>query len=64
MRGKFEGGRGEFFDQEQFEGRAIFVRFIFSDIARNSCDFEQSLSGHGGKTWEPNWIGTFAREKK
>ena len=32
MIGEFENGRGEFFDQEPLNGRAIYVRFIFSDI--------------------------------
>jgi len=26
--GKFEGNRGEFYDQEDYNGRNIFVRFI------------------------------------
>ncbi|HVF17346.1 MAG TPA: hypothetical protein VNA21_10550, partial [Steroidobacteraceae bacterium] len=33
MVGGFEGGRGEFYNQETFNGRAIFVRFIFSDVS-------------------------------
>lgn len=32
MIGEFKNGRGEFFDQEPFNGRAIFVRNSFSDI--------------------------------
>jgi hypothetical protein len=63
MIGGFAKGRGEFYDQEQFSGRAIFVRFIFSDIERDSFHFEQAFSADGGETWEPNWIGTFTREK-
>jgi hypothetical protein len=62
MVGGFENGRGEFYDQETFEGRAVFVRFIFSDITSNSFRLEQAFSADGGKTWEPNWIATFARE--
>src|SRR6266481_8876738 len=30
--GEFKNGRGEFFDQETLNGRAIFVRFVISDI--------------------------------
>jgi len=63
MIGRFENGRGEFFDQELFQGAAIYVRFIFSDIAPTSFRLEQSFSGDGGNTWEPNWIATFARQK-
>lgn len=61
MIGEFEDGRGEFYGQESFNGRAIYVRFIFSDITPSSFRFEQAFSDDGGKTWEPNWIATFAR---
>jgi hypothetical protein len=54
--GEFKNGRGEFFDQEVFNGRAILVRFVISDIKPDSCRFEQSFSDNGGKTWEVNWI--------
>lgn len=62
MVGGFENGRGEFYDQETFEGRAVFVRFIFSDITATTFRLEQAFSADGGKTWEPNWIATFTRE--
>jgi hypothetical protein len=62
--GKFKNGRGEFFDQESMDGRAIFVRFVISDITANSCHFEQSFSDDGGKTWEVNWIATDTRERR
>jgi hypothetical protein len=61
--GEFKNGRGEFFDQETLNGRAIFVRFVISDITSNSCRFEQAFSEDGGKTWEANWIATDTRAK-
>jgi hypothetical protein len=61
--GEFKNGRGEFFDQETLNGRAIFVRFVISDITPNSCHFEQAFSDDGGKTWEVNWIATDTRMK-
>jgi len=61
--GEFENERGEFFDQETLDGRAIFVRFVISDITADSCRFEQSFSADGGKTWEVNWIATDTRLK-
>ena len=61
--GEFKNGRGEFFDQETLNGRAIFVRFVISDITPNSCRFEQSFSNDGGKTWEVNWIAIDTRVK-
>jgi len=59
--GGFRDGRGEFYDQETFNGRAIFVRFIIADITPTSCRFEQAFSDDGGKTWEVNWIATDTR---
>lgn len=59
--GEFKDGRGEFFNQETFNGRAILVRFVISDITPNSCRFEQAFSDDGGKTWEVNWIATDTR---
>jgi len=59
--GEFKNARGEFFDQETLNGRAIFVRFIISDITANSAHFEQAFSDDGGKTWEVNWIATDTR---
>src|SRR5579864_5291250 len=61
MVGEFKNGRGEFFDQEQFHGRAVYVRWVWSDITLNSCRFEQSFSDDGGKTWEVNWVNTYSR---
>ena len=61
MAGGFKNGRGEFYDQEIFNGKSIFVRFIFSDIGPNSFKIEQAFSDDGGKTWEANWLATFTR---
>jgi len=61
MLGEFKNGRGEFFDQENFNGRGVFVRNSFSDITPTSARFEQAFSADGGKTWETNWIMTFTR---
>jgi hypothetical protein len=60
--GEFKNGRGEFFDQETFNHRAILVRMVWSDIITDSRHLEQSFSGDGGKTWEPNFIATMTRE--
>ena len=61
--GEFKDGRGEFFDQESFNGRTILVRNVWSDITADSCRFEQSFSDDGGKTWEVNWIAVDTRVK-
>ena len=59
--GEFRKGRGEFFNQETLNGRAILVRFVIFDVTPTSCRFEQSFSDDGGKTWEVNWIATDTR---
>lgn len=56
MVGEFRKGRSEFYDQELWKGRAVYVRFVWSDITLNSAHFEHSYSQDGGKTWEVNWI--------
>ncbi|MCP3141872.1 hypothetical protein [Pyxidicoccus xibeiensis] len=61
--GGFKDGRGEFYAQETLDGRAIFVRFVISDMTPDSCRFEQAFSDDGGKTWEVNWIATDRRVK-
>lgn len=59
--GEFKNGRGEFYDQETLNGKAILVRFVISDIKPDSCRFEQAFSNDGGKSWEINWVATDTR---
>jgi len=68
MIGQFKNGRGEFYDQESFNGRTIngrtiLVRFVFSAISPDSSRDEQAFSDDGGKTLEVNWINTQTRVK-
>ncbi|HEY0701734.1 MAG TPA: hypothetical protein VGD60_03110 [Candidatus Acidoferrales bacterium] len=59
--GEFSNGRGEFYDQEPYNGRSILVRCVWSGITANSYHFEQSFSADGGKTWEPNFTADLTR---
>jgi hypothetical protein len=59
--GQFNGNRGEFFDQEDFKGRAIFVRYVWLNLSPTAARMEQSFSPDGGKTWEVNWICELSR---
>lgn len=63
MTGEFKNGRGEFYDQEEFNGRMIMVRFIFTPLTADSGRSEQAFSEDGGKTWENNWINVYTRAK-
>jgi hypothetical protein len=62
--GEFRNGRGEFYNADTLNGRAIYARFIFSDFTANSFHLEQAFSPDGGKTWEPNWVATFLRDER
>ena len=59
--GEFKGGRGEFYDQEAFNGRAILVRFVITPVSHDAIRFEQAFSDDGGQSWEVNWIATDTR---
>jgi hypothetical protein len=59
--GQFSGHRGEFYDQEDYKGRAILVRYVWTDTSPTSAHMEQAFSADGGKTWEVNWILDLSR---
>jgi hypothetical protein len=59
--GQFTGNRGEFYDQEPYKGRAIYVRYVWLNISPKSARLEQSFSDDGGSTWEVNWICELSR---
>jgi hypothetical protein len=63
MVGQFSNGRGEFYNQQVYEGRAIYARFVWSGVTSDSPHFEQAFSTDGGKTWETNWITDQTKEK-
>jgi len=65
MIGHFNGsGRGEFFVRDSYEGTAVIVRLVYSDITPTSFKTETSYSADDGKTWEPNLVQTFTRVKQ
>ena len=59
--GEFKNGRGEFYNQDTYNGRAILVRFVIIKVKDDQYRFEQSFSDDGGKTWEVNWIAVDTR---
>jgi hypothetical protein len=63
MVGQFSNGRGEFYNQQIYEGRAIYARFVWSGVTTDSPHFEQAFSTDGGKTWETNWITDQTKER-
>jgi hypothetical protein len=59
--GHFENGVGEFFGDEEWEGRQIRVRYRWSNITPTTARWEQAFSEDEGKTWETNWESDFTR---
>jgi len=54
--GEFSDGRGEFYNQDSFNGRQIYTRYVWTNTTTKAPHFEQQYSNDGGKTWETNWI--------
>lgn len=61
MIGRFERGRGEFYDREVFEKNVIISRFIWTSSGPDACHWEQAFSPDGGRSWETNWTAEFTR---
>jgi len=61
--GEFKDGRGEFSNEDTYNGHAILVRFVIIKVTDDQYRFEQSFSADGGKTWELNWIAVDTRVK-
>ena len=62
MIGEFRDGRGVFVCQEEFDGRSILQRFIWTSSAPDACRWEQAYSADCGASWETNWIMEFTRD--
>ncbi|WP_069111626.1 hypothetical protein [Jiangella alba] len=54
--GGFHDGVGEFYGDDQLDGRPIKVRFRIVRQGPDKARFEQAFSDDGGETWETNWI--------
>jgi hypothetical protein len=54
--GEFQDGHGQFFAQDNINGRVILIRYDWSNLKTSTPHFEQSFSDDGGRTWEVNWI--------
>ena len=62
--GRFdEHGVGEFFGEEEQDGRPVLVRFRWSDITASTARWQQAFSVDGGENWETNWVMDFHRSE-
>lgn len=59
--GEFRNGRGDFYDQEEINGKYVLVRFSIWGIGADKGQSEQAFSDDGGKTWEVNWVNKYER---
>ena len=59
--GELKKGRGVFFDQEDFNGRMIWIRFTVFAVSPNVVQSGQAFSDDQGKTWETNIISRATR---
>ena len=64
LRGRFSNGRGEFYGQEDLDGKVILVRFVIEQATPDSARFEQAYSQDGGRSWETNWVAIDTRMKE
>jgi hypothetical protein len=58
--GGFDGNRGEFYADDQENGRPIRVRYLWTKLDQDHARWEQAFS-YDSHTWETNWIGEFTR---
>jgi len=61
MIGSFTNGRVELYQQDKLDGRAIFVRGIWSDITPTSHVYQEDYSDDGGKTWDRAFTARLTR---
>jgi hypothetical protein len=61
--GEFKDGRGEFYNDDTYNAKAILVRFVITKVTQDQYRFEQAFSEDRGKTWEVNWIAIDTRVK-
>ena len=61
--GSFSGDVGVFHGDDEWAGRPVRVRFIWSGVTTPTPRWEQAFSDDGGETWETNWVMEFTRAK-
>lgn len=58
--GGFEGDRGEFYGEDEDDGRPVKVRFVWTKHGPDRAEWEQAFS-YDGRTWEVNWTNVHTR---
>jgi hypothetical protein len=58
--GGFDGDRGEFYGEDEDDGRPVKVRFVWTKLGPDRAHWEQAFSSDG-RTWETNWMNDLVR---
>jgi hypothetical protein len=58
--GGFDGDRGEFYGEDEDEGRPVKVRYLWIKQGPDHAHWEQAFS-LDGRTWEVNWMNDLTR---
>lgn len=58
--GGFKGTRGEFYGDDEYNGRPIRIRVVWTHPDHDHARWEQAFS-FDNKSWEINWISDFTR---
>ncbi|HZP99314.1 MAG TPA: DUF1579 domain-containing protein [Reyranella sp.] len=62
VKGAFEKGIGIFHGEDEFKGRPIRVRYLWSRTGEDSARWEQAFSpDRSGSSWETNWYMDFTK---
>ena len=59
--GAFHDGKGELFQQDTLDGRAVLVRATWSDITPTSHKYQEDYSADGGKSWHASFTAIKTR---
>lgn len=59
--GYWQDGRFEGVGEDQYGGRPILARYVWSDITATTARWEQAFSTDHGETWETNWVMRWTR---
>lgn len=58
--GGFDGDRGEFYGEDEDDGKPVKVRYAWTKVGPDRARWEQAFSYDGGP-WETNWTADFTR---
>jgi len=62
VKGRFEDGVGRFYADDNQDGVAVKVCFLWSCSDPDTLRWEQAFSADNGVTWETNWTMDFTRK--